>query len=63
MVQVTSDTMKKIRTALKEMQDLVTPAGEAVEGSSEVTKLKISWGSGDDSSTRFVFYNDMVKAI
>ena len=52
MVQVTSDTMKKIRTAMKEMQDLVTPASEAVEGSNEIHKLKIVWGSSDDSSTR-----------
>ncbi|XP_065069859.1 zinc finger FYVE domain-containing protein 16-like isoform X1 [Rhopilema esculentum] len=63
MVQVTSDTMKKIRTALKEMQDLVTPAGEAVEGSSEVTKLKISWGASDDSSTRPVYSSRTTSPI
>ena len=54
MVQVTSDTMKKIRTAMKEMQDLVTPTSESTDGSSEVHKLRIIWGSSDDSSSRFV---------
>ena len=51
MVQVTSDTMKKIRTAMKEMQDLIIPASE---GSNEAHKLKIIWGSSDDSTPRFV---------
>jgi len=49
MVQVTSDTMKKIRTAMKEMQDLIIPASE---GSNEAHKLKIIWGSSDDSTPR-----------
>ena len=51
MVQVTSDTMKKIRNAMKEMQDLITPASE---DSNEVHKLKIIWGSSDDSAPRCV---------
>ena len=69
MVQVTSETMKKIRSAMKEMQDLVTPAGEAAEGSNEVHKMKIIWGSSDDSSSRFVglnmilFWPDLLKNL
>ena len=56
MVQLTLDTMKKIRSAMKEMQDLIIPAGEEpTEGETNgAKKLKIIWGSSDDSANRFV---------
>ncbi len=55
MVQVTAETMKKIRTAIKDMQDLVVaPDPEAEVASIATSKLKLVWGSSDDPSSRYV---------
>eukprot|EP00794_Sanderia_malayensis_P007788 gene7788-8633_t len=55
MIQVTAETMKKIRTAIKDMSDLIIspePKPDDDASSSDVNRFKLVWGSSDDSNTR-----------